>query len=115
MNVEVASQPAIAAETPPLRWQDDVILVGKTRVTLDSLVAAFRRGETSEEIAQNYDALTLSEVYQAIGFYLGHQSDFDIYLEHGQKVRAETQTQVERQHNPVGIRERLLTRQSLKP
>ncbi len=90
--------------------EQKVLRVGKTRVTLDSLIEAFRRGETPEEIAANYDALSLGEVYQAIGYYLGHQSEVEAYLQQRQASRGELQKQVEAQHKPNGIRERLLVR-----
>jgi len=109
MNVTDAS--ALAPESPPLRVDEQkVIRVGKTRVTLDTLVAAFQRGETPEEIASNYDALSLAEVYQAIGYYLAHQTEVDEYLQRRQESRASLQTQVESHHNPNGIRTRLLAR-----
>jgi hypothetical protein len=42
---------AIVAETDPLKANEDgVILIGKTRVTLDTLVAVFKQGATAEEI-----------------------------------------------------------------
>src|SRR3989442_10583248 len=51
---------AITPDTPPLRVDEqNVIRIGKTRVTLDTLVAAFQHGESPEEIARNYDALSL--------------------------------------------------------
>ena len=103
--------PAINAEAPPLRVDEQkVIRVGRTRVTLDSLVAAFQRGETPEEIASNYDAVSLGEVYQVIGYYLAHQAEIDEYLQQRQASRASVQKEVEAQHNPNGIRERLLAR-----
>jgi len=103
--------PSIISEAPPLRVDDQkVIRIGRTRVTLDALVAAFQRGDTPEEIARNYDALSLGEVYQAIGYYLTHQVEVDSYLEGRQASRASVQGQVEAQHNPNGIRERLLAR-----
>ena len=98
-------------EAPPLRVdEDEVIRVGRTRVTLDTLVAAFERGDTPEEIARNYDALSLGEVYQAIGYYLGHQAEVNAYLERRQSSRAASQLEAESQHNPSGIRQRLLAR-----
>ena len=101
----------IAPETPPLRLDEQkVIRVGRTRVTLDTLVAAFQRGETPEEIASNYDALSLGEVYQAIGYYLSHQPEMDAYLKQRQATRASVQEQVEAQHDPNGVRARLLAR-----
>ena len=43
----------IATEPIPLRMDSDgVVRVGKTRVTLDTVVAAFVEGATAEEIAQ---------------------------------------------------------------
>lgn len=109
MNETIAS--TLAPESPPLRVDEgNVILVAKTRVTLDALVAAFHRGETPEEITSNYDALSLGEVYQAIGYYLAHEADVDEYLRGRQTLRASVQKQVEAQHNPNGIRRRLLAR-----
>ncbi|MEH2261996.1 hypothetical protein [Nostoc sp.] len=40
---------AIVAETDPLKAnKDGVILIGKTRVTLDTVVAVFKQGATAE-------------------------------------------------------------------
>ena len=103
--------PFITTDAPPLRLDEQqIIRAGRTRVTLDTLVAAFQRGDTPEEIARNYDALSLSEVYLAIGYYLAHQAEVDDYLERRQASRATAQKLVEAQHNPNGIRERLVAR-----
>jgi uncharacterized protein (DUF433 family) len=40
--------------------------VANTRISLDSIVQAFRRGESPETICQNFDLLHLEEVYGAI-------------------------------------------------
>src|SRR3954469_24318119 len=113
MKEQMVAPAPIQADAPPLRWDaDNIIRIGKTRVTLDSLVAAFHRGETPEEIAQNYDAVTLGEVYRAIGYYLGHQSEMDAYLARQSKLRAENQRDVETRNNPAGIRERLIARKA---
>jgi len=66
-------------------------------VTFDSLVAAFQRGETPEEIASNYDALSLCDVYQAIGY--SYQTEVDAYLERRQASRESVHREVEAQHN----------------
>jgi len=63
-------------------------------VRLDSIVAAFQRGETPEEIASNYDALSLGEGYQAIGYYLAHETEVDAYLERRQASGASIQKEV---------------------
>ena len=51
---------------------DGVIRVSGTRVTLDTVLAAFREGATAEEIVQQYPSLALADVYQVIGYALRH-------------------------------------------
>jgi uncharacterized protein (DUF433 family) len=51
-----------------------------TRVSLDSIVHAFLRGESPETICQNFELLRLEEVYGAIAYYLADQADVDAYL-----------------------------------
>jgi uncharacterized protein (DUF433 family) len=59
--------------------------ISGTRVSLDSVVYAFLRGAAPESIAQSFPALTLEEVYGAIAFYLGHQTEIDAYLQEGER------------------------------
>jgi len=54
-----------------------VVRVGNTRVTLDTVIAAFADGATAEEIAQQYPSLYLADVYSVIGYYLRHTADVD--------------------------------------
>jgi uncharacterized protein (DUF433 family) len=46
------------------------IRVRGTRVTLDTIVTAFRAGATAEEIAQKFPTVALADVYQVIAHYL---------------------------------------------
>ena len=55
-------------------------LIG-TRVSLDSIVRAFWRGQTAESIAQAFPVLTLEQVYGALAYYLAHKSEVDEYLQ----------------------------------
>ena len=52
-----------------------------TRVSLDSVVYAFLRGEYPDSIAESFPALSLEQVYGAIAFYLAHRETIDHYLE----------------------------------
>ena len=54
--------------------------VAGTRISLDSIVHAFRRGESPDTICQNFELLGLEEVYGAIAYYLANQTDVDAYL-----------------------------------
>lgn len=51
-----------------------------TRISLDSIVYAFRKGLHPESIVQSYPLLDLEQVYGAITFYLANRSDIDAYL-----------------------------------
>ncbi|SRR5579883_305644 len=50
------------------------------RVSLDSIVIYWQRGETPEELQKSFPTLELAEVYGAIAYYLGHQAEIDKYL-----------------------------------
>src|ERR1051326_8183773 len=65
--------------------------ITSTRISLESLVYAFRRGTSPESIRRSFPILTIEEVYGAITFYLAHEQAVDDYLEeseHGFKARA---------------------------
>jgi uncharacterized protein (DUF433 family) len=65
-----------------------------TRVSLDSIVYAFLRGSSPENIAQSFPVLKLEEVYGAITYYLAHQEIVHSHLRESdrefEKLRAET-------------------------
>jgi hypothetical protein len=50
------------------------------RISLDSIVHAFRRGESPWTISQNFELLRLEQVYGAVAFYLANQAEIDAYL-----------------------------------
>lgn len=58
--------------------------VSGARVSLDSLVYAFRAGESPESIQQDFPSLSLEQVYGAIAFYLGHQDEVDASIREGE-------------------------------
>lgn len=61
--------------------RDDGYWVKGTRISLDSVVYAFRRGAAPETIRRSFPLLTLEEVYGAITFYLAHEQEVDAYLQ----------------------------------
>ena len=50
------------------------------RISLDSIVYAFKRGATPESIQRAFPLSTLEEVYGAITFYLAQAQELDAYL-----------------------------------
>ncbi|MBV9387406.1 MAG: DUF433 domain-containing protein [Chroococcidiopsidaceae cyanobacterium CP_BM_ER_R8_30] len=104
---------AIVAESAPLKANEDgVILVGKTRVTLATVVAVFEQGATAEEIVYRYPSLNLADVYATIAFYLNHQSEVEAYLQQRQQQSQEIHAMNQARFDPQGLRDRLLARKT---
>jgi uncharacterized protein (DUF433 family) len=102
-------------ETMPLELdRDGVMRVGGTRVTLDTVVAAFNEGATAEEIAQQYPTLQLADIYAVIGYYLRRREEVEKYLSKRRELAEAVRRENEARFNPVGVRERLLARRQQK-
>jgi uncharacterized protein (DUF433 family) len=80
-----------------IEQREGVYYVPGTRISLDSIVYAFREGCSPETIREDFEELTLAHVYGAITFYLDHQADIDAYL----LQRKEQWAELERQGTPV--------------
>jgi uncharacterized protein (DUF433 family) len=107
--------PSSVTENIPLRTDPaGVVRVGNTRVTLDTVISAFRDGSTAEEIVQQYPSLNLADVYCVIGYYLRRTSEVDAYLQKRRNDSEVSRNQNESRFDPSGVRARLLARQSAK-
>src|SRR5258708_27177225 len=66
--------------------RDGGYYVAGTRISLDSVVCAFNRGDSPQRILERYPLLDrLARVYGAIAFYLDHQGEIDRYLENSER------------------------------
>jgi len=77
--------------------RDGVYYVAGTRISLDSVVHAFREGSSPETIREDFTGLSLAHVYGAIAFYLDRQIEIDAYL----LRRREQWNELERQGTPA--------------
>jgi uncharacterized protein (DUF433 family) len=71
-----------------------------SRVSLDSVVCAFLRGESPEGIAESFPALGLEQIFGALAFYMANRESVDGYLSEGRR-EFETLRQRSRQDNPA--------------
>lgn len=109
MTLSLVNEPK---ESIPVRMNsDNVILIGETRVTLDTVVDAFVSGATPEEIVYQYPSLDLADVYAVLGYYLHHRTEVDNYLKQRQIQAQQVREANEKSFSPAGIRERLIARQ----
>ena len=75
-----------------------------TRISLDSIVYAFRRGAAPESMQRALPLLTLEEIYGAITFYLAHEQEIDAYLAQAEatfEVQAKALNAAARTANPA--------------
>ena len=77
--------------------------VAGSRVSLESVLCAFRRGEAPETILEQFPAIgSLAKVYGAIAFALDHSQEMDAYL-----TEQERHWEEARQANPPVIVEKV--------
>ena len=102
---------ALTTEPIPLVFgPDGVMRVRGTRVTLETVLAAFAEGATAEEIAQRYPSIPLADVYQVIGYGLRHSTELEPYLARRRRDIRDTRKSNESRWPPDGIRDRLMAR-----
>ena len=103
---------AIDPEPVPLvRDSAGRLMVPGTRISLDVLVAAFKRGKTPEAIHDSYKTVSLADVYAILTYYLRHRSEVEAYLAEQEREGAQIQAGIEAEH-PLddGLRAKLLAR-----
>jgi uncharacterized protein (DUF433 family) len=101
----------VTAEPIPLATDaDGVVRVGSTRVTLDTVVAAFLEGMTPEGIVQQYPSLPLGQVYSVLGYVINHPAEVEAYLRDRRRLAEDLRRENEARFDPVGVRNRLLAR-----
>ena len=103
----------IVSDPVPLRIDEGgTVRVGKTRVTIDIVVAAFNQGATAEEIMYMFPGLELADVYAVISYYLRRREEVDAYLQRRQEFADEVRKQNQARFDSDGIRDRLLARRA---
>ena len=87
--------------------RDGGYYVAGTRVSLDSIVQCFNEGLSPEAILEEFDTLTLAQVFGAITFYLENQPAIDAYrMRRNQRFEAVRRSSAPL---PAELRERLDT------
>lgn len=108
----MTSAAAIEPEPVPLiRDPAGRLMVPGTRISLDVLVAAFKRGESPEAIHDDYETVSLADIYAIFAYYLRHRAEVENYLADQEREGAENRTRLEKMHPlPEGLRAKILAR-----
>ena len=72
--------------------------IAGTRVSLDSVVYAFLRGESPEGIAESFPALGLEQIFGALTFYVANREEVDRYLSEGRQEFYKLRKQARQDH-----------------
>ena len=75
------------------------LYVAGSRVSLDSVVYAYLRGESSIGIAESFRSLSLDQISGAIKYYLANRAAVDAYLE-CERIKHEEMSQQSRRERP---------------
>ena len=73
--------------------------IAATRVSLDSVIYSYRRGNLPETIQRQFSTLGLAQIYGAIAFYLSNREEIDEYLKQGE-IEHEKWRQRQREADP---------------
>jgi uncharacterized protein (DUF433 family) len=101
-------------EAPPLHEDETgAVRVGNSRVLLETVVRAFQDGASPESIMNRYSTLSLSDIYNTIGYYLRHQDAVEAYLHQREQLSEAVQQRLsDIQPDLSSIRARLLSQRN---
>jgi uncharacterized protein (DUF433 family) len=57
-----------------------MVRIASTRITLDTIVGAYNRGDTPNEIVYGFPSLSLADIHTVIAYYLRHREMVDAYI-----------------------------------
>lgn len=94
------------------RTREGLWRVAGTRVSVDSIIHGFWGGATPEQIVQDYEALTLAQVYGVIHYYLTHRRVVDAYLKTQERLDKRLRRELGAEHRPflTDLRRRMAAR-----
>lgn len=99
----------IAMDLPLQTDAGGVIRVSGTRVTLHTLISAYRQGDTPEAIHEGVPTVPLADIYAVIAYYLANRATVDAYMQQVDEA-AERNRAFWESRNPLPIREQFRAR-----
>lgn len=104
----------LEAEYPPLRVDEGgAVRVGKSRISLDLVIAQYESGASPEDMVRTYDSLALEDVHAVIAYFLRHKSEVRLYLKRRAEEAAGLQEKIETERPRIS-REDLLARRTAR-
>jgi uncharacterized protein (DUF433 family) len=84
-----------------------MIRIAGTRITLDTIVGAYNRGDTLDEIVYGFPSLSLADVHTVIAYYLRHREMVDAYIAENRRKAEEALRDYEARYGATPTRAEL--------
>lgn len=96
---------------PLVRSEDGTIRIKGSRVTLETLLGAYIRGDSPEEIHEGFPAIDLGDIFTVIAYYFHNKAEVEQYLAAQEVASAEIEKKFAERRSPtqIALRERLKT------
>jgi uncharacterized protein (DUF433 family) len=105
----------IHRDTMPIRIDEGgAVRVGKTRVTLETVLYSYKNGDSPEDILDSFSTLQLADIYSVIGYYLRHTEEVEEYLRQSEIEAEQIRRKIEAYQNSAEFRERLEAQRAQK-
>lgn len=100
----------VADPVPMMVDEDGMVRIAGTRVTLDTVIACYKQGESAETIVEGFPTLALADVYEVLGYYLRHQEEIEQYLVQNEREADELRREYEAKYGKQPSRAELEAR-----
>lgn len=100
-------EPPDPLEIPVRVDADGTMRIGDTRVPIQTVVYAFRQGDTPEQMVDSFPVLTLAEIYAVLAYYLRERETVDAYIQRQEAIAEEIRRENQARFPTEGLRERL--------
>ena len=111
-NPDEMIQLTLTQTTPLIQEADGTVRITGSRVTLDTIIGAFQKGATAEQIQDSFPSLSLAQIYGAIAYYLNHEADVESYLRERRAEAESIKHEIESQQDTAGFRARIRARRA---
>lgn len=103
-----------AKNVPLYEAEGGAVRITGTRVSLASVIHCFQRGDTPEQIVQNFDTLSLRDTYAVITYYLSHREQVQAYLDELENKAEQLHVRQKADPDFQAFRARLMDRQATR-
>lgn len=98
-------------QTTPLVQEDNgTIRIIGSRITLDTVVKAYKNGATAEQILDSFPSLSLRDIHAIIAYYFEHKADVEIYLQQRHEEAEAIKLKIESEQDAASFRAKMRER-----